>query len=135
MDSFEFEVDGYKFRVSSNDGHAYTCIEEFRDGKWKYLSDHTFVTTHAFRALLANRAELVARARVAAEDAEKMRALEQHVIELKGHAHKCDCERWLAGEEIDEDGDHSYQYTEGVACTCGLDKLLPPAAAQEGGEV
>jgi len=67
MDSFEFEVDGYKFRVSSNDGHAYTCIEEFRDGKWKYLSDHTFVTTHAFRALLANRAEVMALYREAME--------------------------------------------------------------------
>lgn len=69
MDSFEFEVDGYKFRVSSNDGHAYTCIEEFRDGKWKYLSDHTFVTTHAFRALLANRAEVMALYREAIEEA------------------------------------------------------------------
>jgi len=72
MDSFEFEVDGYKFRVSSNDGHAYTCIEEFRDGKWKYLSDHTFVTTHAFRALLANRAELLALYREAMEVARDM---------------------------------------------------------------
>lgn len=71
MDSFEFEVDGYKFRVSSNDGHAYTCIEEFRDGKWKYLSDHTFVTTHAFRALLANRAEVMALYREAMDNARR----------------------------------------------------------------
>lgn len=61
IEPFEFEIEGQKFRLSANEDKDYSCVEEIRDARWTYLSDHAFFTTHGIRALLAERTRLQSR--------------------------------------------------------------------------